>query len=69
LAAFDPDEAQVVVFGHSHRPLVRQVGDRWLVNPGSAFIPRGGSRGSVALLTLDADRVTVEVRGVQDRET
>jgi hypothetical protein len=66
LGAFGPDEARVVVFGHSHRPLARQVGDRWLVNPGSAFHPRGGSRGSVALLTLDRGQVAVEVRQVAD---
>lgn len=61
---FGPDEARVVVFGHSHRPLARQVGESWLVNPGSAFLPRGSSRGSVALLTLEGGRVAVEFRPV-----
>ncbi|HSH68670.1 MAG TPA: metallophosphoesterase [Deferrisomatales bacterium] len=64
LEAFGPDEARVVVFGHSHRPLARQVGDRWLVNPGSAFHPRGSRRGSVALLTLERDQVALEFRSV-----
>ena len=68
LETFGPDEARVVVFGHSHRPLARQMGDRWLVNPGSAFHPRGSARGSVALLTLEGDGVAVEFRSV-DRET
>lgn len=65
LAAFAGTRVAVVVFGHSHRPLVRQVGDCWLVNPGSAFHPRGGDRGSVALLTLEDGRVSVELRPVQ----
>ena len=67
LEVFGPDEARVVVFGHSHRPLARQVGDRWLVNPGSAFHPRGSSRGSVALLTLDRAEVSVEIRAVDGK--
>ena len=63
LEAFTPEQARVVVFGHSHLPLARQVGGRWVVNPGSAFHPRGGA-GSVALLTLEGERVEVEFRGV-----
>jgi len=64
LAAFSDTRVAVVVFGHSHRPLVRQVGDCWLVNPGSAFHPRGGDYGSVAVLTLEDGRVSVELRPV-----
>jgi putative phosphoesterase len=64
LETFGPGEVQVVVFGHSHRPLARRVGECLLVNPGSAFQPRGGSRGSVALLTLDPGGVEVEFRSV-----
>ncbi len=46
LARF-PD-AHVVVHGHSHLPAARRIGGRWLVNPGSARLPRGGWPPSVA---------------------
>jgi putative phosphoesterase len=35
IAALNP-HAGLVVFGHSHRPLIKQVGDTLAVNPGSA---------------------------------
>jgi len=35
--------ADVVLFGHTHVPLVQRYGDLLLVNPGSAGYPRGGS--------------------------
>lgn len=42
LAMFGRDRgADCVVFGHSHRPTVRRVGDVLLVNPGSHAQPRG----------------------------
>jgi uncharacterized protein len=31
-----PDDAQVVVFGHSHRPLIERAGEVLWVNPGAA---------------------------------
>jgi len=34
--------ADVVVFGHSHRPFVRQIGDVWFINTGSVGRPEDG---------------------------
>ena len=34
--------ADVVLVGHTHRPSVRRIGDRWLVNPGSLGQPKSG---------------------------
>lgn len=45
---------QVVVFGHTHSPMVEQQDDIWLVNPGSIPLPRGGSPG-YARLTVEND--------------
>jgi len=43
----------VVVFGHTHRDVVHQVGKSLLVNPGSATFPYYQLRlGTVALLTI-----------------
>lgn len=35
------EEADVVVTGHSHRPVIEELGEQLLVNPGSHADPRG----------------------------
>lgn len=45
-------EASVVVYGHTHQPLVREVGGTLVVNPGSAGFARFGRPVTVGLLTL-----------------
>ncbi len=52
LAAFD-EPVDLVVFGHSHVATHVVRDGVVLVNPGSPFGPRGGRRGTVALVTLD----------------
>ncbi len=50
-----PEDVDVVVFGHSHRPLVQRLNGVLWVNPGSAQQPRGSAIGkSVALLEVRA---------------
>ena len=49
LAAYDED---VIVFGHTHRPLVERLGDRLVVNPGAAGARRFKLLPSVARLTI-----------------
>ena len=43
----------VMVFGHTHRAIVRTVGGMLMVNPGSPARGRDGSGRSIAILTLD----------------
>jgi putative phosphoesterase len=45
-------DADVIVFGHTHRPLVTTSGSRLVVNPGAAGPRRFGLMPSVALLTV-----------------
>lgn len=51
----------VVVFGHSHRPLVERHGGRLFVNPGSAGAPRFGIGASVALLHVGPGEIRAEL--------
>ena len=44
--------ADVIVYGHTHRPLIRTVGEILVVNPGAAGPRRFDVEPSVALLTL-----------------
>lgn len=51
----------VLVFGHTHRPLVVRVDGRLVVNPGAAGARRFDLEPSVARLTIDAGRAEVEI--------
>jgi hypothetical protein len=54
--AFAPEEADVVVFGHSHQALIeREPAGRLLVNPGSPTQPRGRPP-TFVVLDLDGPR-------------
>ena len=53
-------EAHVIVFGHSHRAHVEQVGSALLVNPG-AVCPSPGERQTVARMQLGGDHLEVEI--------
>lgn len=60
-AAARHPEAGLVVFGHSHRPLVRQVGPVLAVNPGSAGPRRFKDPVTVALAELEDGRATARL--------
>lgn len=53
LLAVFPD-ATVIVHGHTHVPRRDRVGDRWLVNPGSAGPGGEGWEPSVAIAEIEA---------------
>ena len=61
-------ESDVVVFGHSHSPLVQVVDGALWLNPGSASSPRGAPLGkSVALLEWDAEfDIAARIVGLDD---
>jgi uncharacterized protein len=54
-------DADVVVFGHTHRPLVSRLGDQLFVNPGAAGPKRFDISPSVARLTIERGKAEVEI--------
>ena len=54
-------DADVVVFGHTHRPLVSRLGNQLFVNPGAAGPKRFDITPSVARLTIDGGKAEVEI--------
>lgn len=58
LAAYDAD---VIVFGHTHRQLVVHAGGRWVVNPGAAGHRRFKLMPSVARLSIRDGSIEVEI--------
>ena len=58
LATYD---AEVIVYGHTHRQLVVSVEGRWVVNPGAAGQRRFNLKPSVARLTIARGQASVEI--------
>jgi putative phosphoesterase len=58
LTAYDAD---VLVYGHTHKQLVVQADGRWVVNPGAAGPRRFDLMPSVARLTIQGASVAIEV--------
>jgi len=61
LARFHEDDVQVIVFGHSHRPIIEGRGGILLINPGSASDSRFGPYPSVGLLEIEDGRPRAEI--------
>ena len=57
-AAYDAD---VCVYGHTHRQLIERVGDRLMINPGAAGPRRFDVEPSVAMLTIRDGRADAEL--------
>jgi hypothetical protein len=58
-------EADVLVFGHTHRPLVHREGNRLVINPGAAGPKRFDIVPSVARLRLAPGEATVEIVSIE----
>jgi len=57
----DRYDADVVVYGHTHRPLVTKLDGRLFVNPGAAGPKRFNLSPSVARLTISGGNAEVEI--------
>jgi predicted phosphodiesterase len=56
-------DARIIVCGHTHVPEVRDLGWKVIVNDGSAgYVFDGDPTASWALVTIDGDSVTAEIR-------
>ena len=60
-ALLEAYDAEVIVYGHTHRQLIHRAGARWVVNPGAAGPRRFNLPASVAVLTIADGRVDVEL--------
>lgn len=60
LAAAYPD-AEVIIYGHTHKAMVTRVGDTLVVNPGAAGPRRFDVQPSVARLSISRGAADVEI--------
>jgi uncharacterized protein len=64
--AFETNEADIVIFGHSHYPFLKKENGVLYVNPGSVSLPRAGSCKSMIEMTLKEQKVEcgiIEIEG------
>ena len=54
----------ILLYGHTHVPRAELFGDKWMLNPGSVSIPKGGSVQSYAVL----ENGTFTVKDMDGRE-
>lgn len=54
-------EADVVLFGHTHLPCCELIDNVWLINPGSPSRPRGGARPSYCLIDIDRNTLVPRI--------
>ena len=54
-------DATVIIYGHTHKQLIANVGSRWVVNPGAAGPRRFDLLPSVAKMVVHDGRVGVEL--------
>ena len=57
--------ADVVVYGHTHRPLIARASERLVVNPGAAGPRRFDIVPSVARLTIEGGRADADIIALQ----
>lgn len=62
-------EADIVIFGHTHIPLVKWFGNTLLINPGSPAQPRSEMGPTFAVLTLhEGKRPEAEIYKLQSKK-
>lgn len=61
VAAFADEPVQVVVFGHSHQPLLQEENGRFYLNPGSPTDKRREPRYSFAWIHVEEDGLRPEL--------
>lgn len=49
--------ADVVLFGHTHCPMMERLGNVYIINPGSVSMPRCGSPKTCAILFIDEKKI------------
>lgn len=60
-AALEREVPDLVIFGHSHQPLVQKVGGRLFVNPGSAGPRRFSLPRAAGIATIGDRRIRLEL--------
>ena len=58
------NNCQILISGHTHMPMFQVDGDFYYINPGSTTLPRGGSKPSYAVVTIDNKVVKYSLKNI-----
>jgi putative phosphoesterase len=61
------NDCQLLLCGHTHMPMFMEDGELTYINPGSTSLPRGGSRPSYAIVTIDGKKIDCEFKIIKKR--
>ncbi|WP_432663213.1 metallophosphoesterase family protein [Wukongibacter baidiensis] len=60
--AFEKDDVDIIVFGHSHQPIIKTKGNVLMLNPGSPTSKRRERWFSYIILELETDTINASLR-------
>ena len=60
------ERSVVMIYGHTHIPVISQQENLLVINPGSARLPRGGFPASVAVLEISSKVLKAELKTVDE---
>jgi len=52
--------ADIVIFGHTHTPVIKEKNNILYINPGSISLPRGVNYRSFVILEISSDNVSID---------
>jgi putative phosphoesterase len=64
---FKGDDVDIIIFGHSHKPLVQTQNNVLMLNPGSMSSKRHEKFFSYIILNLEDDEISVELKFFDNR--
>jgi putative phosphoesterase len=59
---FKQDKADVIIFGHSHQPIIKTINKTLMLNPGSPMMKRKERWFTVIILELEKDFINAQLR-------
>ena len=59
---FAQENPDIIIFGHSHRPLLEKLETQTLINPGSPMQNRGTTYNTFAILTINGKEFNIEFK-------
>jgi hypothetical protein len=56
------NETRIMVYGHTHLPVISEEKNLLVINPGSPVLPRGGLPPSIAVVKIENGKIIAELR-------
>lgn len=64
--ALQESECDVLLSGHTHVPMCKEIGGYLLINPGSTTLPRGGSPHSYCVIYVEGKKISIDFKNLDE---